>query len=402
MFYCANHSESYGMRKSSGYKNDRLPSHKKNLLTSETRERVVEGLVASATADFVVLVDWLKYGRGKGEPIPVAKCESLRERISHLQTLKSGVQTDWKNVLKLMEDTIHKSHKVKEIAPPPSKIVTSVLSKLNVISLDVASGKATPDMLASLQTMLQLISSLKGSEDLKNSVGLVMEDTIRALRGYKRQQAKPKLRKAVNPTDSQRDENIFRSECEPLIGLSDVFIIADCVIAMSARLGCSPISFIKRAAAMKGVIDPVILPELLELLQQDDELTRMVVPIKITDDNTRSDGGKLVGLTGIVEGGAAIGVEAQRLITKELRKHPSLTAAQQVSFDTARASLALESDPFKVIEEVKRIAIGLNWSPLTVTAYAVHKFPRIRPDIAGDVITLLAQDELLTENGKGR
>lgn len=37
---------------------------------------------------------------------------------------------------------------------------------------------------------------------------------------------------------------------------------------------------------------------------------------------------------------------------KRAKKYPTLAAAQQVSFDTVRASLALECDPFEVIEEV--------------------------------------------------
>lgn len=61
--------------------------------------------------------------------------------------------------------------------------------------------------------------------------------------------------------------------------------------------------------------------------------------------------GNLLDLTWIVVDGAAISVEAPRLITKKL-KFPSLTAAQQVSFDNVQASLALVCDPIKVIEEV--------------------------------------------------
>ena len=44
----------------------------------------------------------------------------------------------------------------------------------------------------------------------------------------------------------------------------------------------------------------------------------------------------------------------------------------------------------------KRIAGTLNCSPLNVAVYATHKTPGIRPEIAGDVITLLAQDEMLS------
>ena len=60
----------------------------------------------------------------------------------------------------------------------------------------------------------------------------------------------------------------------------------------------------------------------------------------------------------------------------------------------------MENDTFKVIEEVKRIAGKHNWSPLLVAVYATYKTPGIRPDIAGDVITLLAQDEALSATTK--
>lgn len=56
----------------------------------------------------------------------------------------------------------------------------------------------------------------------------------------------------------------------------------------------------------------------------------------------------------------------------------------------------MENDTFKVIEEVKRIAAKYNWSPLSVAVYATYKTPGIRPDLAGDVISLLAQDEVLS------
>ena len=123
----------------------------------------------------------------------------------------------------------------------------------------------------------------------------------------------------------------------------------------------------------------------------------VLVPLpKVKDDNTRSDGGKLVGLTGVVEGGSSIGVEAQRIITAELKKFAHISGAQRIYLDTARLGLALENDTFKVIEEVKRIAVVHDWSPLSVAAYATYKTPGIRPEIAGDVITLLAQDETLS------
>lgn len=71
---------------------------------------------------------------------------------------------------------------------------------------------------------------------------------------------------------------------------------------MIAKLkGCEDLA--KRAAALKGVIKTELLPELLELLQQDVKLNALVPLPKVKDDNIRSDGGKLVGLTGVVEGG---------------------------------------------------------------------------------------------------
>jgi hypothetical protein len=70
---------------------------------------------------------------------------------------------------------------------------------------------------------------------------------------------------------------------------------------MSARLGLSSVSLAKRAVALKGVINTELLPELLELLQQDVELNVLVPLPRVKDDNTRSDGGKLVGWTGIVK-----------------------------------------------------------------------------------------------------
>lgn len=42
---------------------------------------------------------------------------------------------------------------------------------------------------------------------------------------------------------------------------------------MSARPGRSPVSLAKRAAGLKGVIKPDMLADLLELLQQDVDLT---------------------------------------------------------------------------------------------------------------------------------
>ncbi|EEY5013600.1 hypothetical protein DFX61_23035 [Escherichia coli] len=71
---------------------------------------------------------------------------------------------------------------------------------------------------------------------------------------------------------------------------------------------------------------------------------------------------------------------------------------KRIALDTARTSLALECDAFNVIEEIKRISANLNLRPLAVATYVAHKSPGIRSDIAGDVITLLAQDEVLSSN----
>lgn len=378
------------------HKNDRLPAQRTNLSTPEARQRVINGLATTAKADFVSLVHWLKVGKQNGEPIPLAKCESLRIVILNLQTLKAGVQTDWKQVLQLMEKEIKKSHELKASDPAPSQIVTGVLRNLNDISEKIASGNANPEMLGRLENMQKMVANLEGGEDLLNSISILTRNAQDTLRGYSKKQPNSKIRKPekVNPT--LRDEQSFRAECAPLIGESDIFIIASCFISMSARLGQSPVTLAKRAVALKGVIKTELLPELLELLQQDVELNVLVPLPRVKDDNTRSDGGKLVGLTGVVEGGSSIGVEAQRIITAELKKFAHISGVQRIYLDTARLGLALENDTFKVIEEVKRIAVVHDWSPLSVAAYATYKTPGIRPEIAGDVITLLAQDETLS------
>ncbi|MCL9671373.1 hypothetical protein [Citrobacter sp. MNAZ 1397] len=380
------------------HKNDRLPAQRTNLSTPEARQRVINGLATTAKADFVSLVHWLKVGKQNGEPIPLAKCESLRIVILNLQTLKAGVQTDWKQVLQFMEKEIKKSHELKASDPAPSQIVTGVLRNLNDISEKIASGNANPEMLGRLENMQKMVANLEGGEDLLNSISILTRNAQDTLRGYSKKQPNSKIRKPekVNPT--LRDEQSFRAECAPLIGESDIFIIASCLISMSARLGQSPVTLAKRAVALKGVIKTELLPELLELLQQDVELKVLVPLPRVKDDNTRSDGGKLVGLTGVVEGGSSIGVEAQRIITAELKKFAHISGVQRIYLDTARLGLALENDAFKVIEEVKRIAVVHDWSPLSVAAYATNKTPGIRPEIAGDVITLLAQDETLSAN----
>ncbi|HBS1665550.1 hypothetical protein [Klebsiella quasipneumoniae] len=388
------------MKRPIAHKNDRLPAPRTNHFTPEAKQRVINGLVATAKADFVSLVHWLKTGKQNGEPIPLAICESLRSAIHNLETLKAGVQTDWKQAIQLMEKEIHKSHQLKASAPASSQIVTGVLKNLNDISEKIASGNAVPEMLGRLENIQQMITNLKGSEDLVKSVMILTKSAQDALRGYNKKQPKSKIRKPEKANLTFRDEQSFREECAPLIGENDIFIIASCLISMSARLGQSPVGLAKRAATLKGVIKIELLPELLELLQQDVELNALSPVPRVKDDNTRSDGGKLVGLTGIVEGGSSIGVEAQRIITAELKKLAHISVVQRVYLDTARLGLALENDTFKVIEEVKRIAGKHNWSPLLVAVYATYKTPGIRPDIAGDVITLLAQDEALSATAK--
>ncbi|MDA5498626.1 hypothetical protein [Yersinia aleksiciae] len=390
------------MKKPTCRKNDRLQVRKNNPHAPEARARVIAGLVTSATADFISIVHWLTTGKSNAEAIPLAKCESLRNAISNLETLKAGIQPDWRKALTLMTHEVHSSHKVARVVSPPSKIVSGILSNLSDISQKIASGNATHDMPGRLDNMLQLAVGLDSSDDLAQSIKKVAESAEKALRGYDNPQKKQKTPKPAQPSPTLHDDKAFRDICAPLIGIRDIFDIASFLISMSTRLGCSPVSLAKRAVALKGVIRPEMLPELLELLQQDEYLTALAPPPKIKDDNSRSDGGKLVGLTGIVEGGISIGVEAQRIITIELKKHCPLTAVQRVSFDTARAGLALECDTFKVIEEIRRIAASFNWRPLAAAAYAAHRSPGIRPDIAGDVITLLAQDEVLSTDTKGQ
>lgn len=386
------------MKRPSCHKNDRLSKPKVNFSTPEVKERVVKGLNDSAAKDFIFLFNWLKSGKEAGEAIPLARCESLRKTISTLESLKCGVKTDWKDILKLMEHTIKKCHKVTVTSPAPSQFVTGVLNNLSEISQDLASGNANPEMLTRLQKLQQITSGLKGSEELKKSIDMMIESVQDALRGYTKHRIKSKARKPVKQNDAQREDKILLSECDPLIGLNDIFMIANCLISMATRMGCSPVSLAKRVDALKVVINPEIMPELLDLLQQDVEIMDKAIPEKIKEDNSRSDGGKLVGLTGIVEGGSSIGVEAQRIITSELKKLPKLTNTECIYMDTARASLALECDVFKVIEEVRSIAVRLKWRPLAVAAYIVHKSLGIRTDIAGDVVTLLAQDEALLGN----
>lgn len=114
------------MKKPTYNKSDRLPVRKNNPHTPEARERVIDGLRASATADFVFIVRWLTTGKSNGEPIPLARCDNLRNIISNLETLKAGIQPDWRKALTLMSQEVHSRHKVTNTAKPPSKIAVGV------------------------------------------------------------------------------------------------------------------------------------------------------------------------------------------------------------------------------------------------------------------------------------
>lgn len=179
---------------------------------------MIKGLVASPTADFVALVRLLTTGKNAGEALPLEKCENLRNSIARLESMKCGVQTDWKDALRLMEKAIQQSHKVKEIAPAPSRMVAGVLNNLKEISQNISSGTATPEMLVRLKHMQLITSGIKGSADLVKSINEVLESTQNALRGYTRQVVKPKQRKPVKPDATLRDDKMFRIEYETLTG----------------------------------------------------------------------------------------------------------------------------------------------------------------------------------------
>lgn len=379
-------------------KSDRLSVRKPDPRRTEARAEVIERLRASANAELVTLVNWLKYGKARGDKLPVANCDALRNTITHLETLKAGVQPDWRNVLKLMSIEIHKQHRVETTKKPGSPIAIGLNRTLTEISRRIADGKTTPDMPGRLEHMLQIASAMEGEQTLITSIRQVIISAENALRGFVKPTARIKVARPVKPSRFLNDNQAFRTECAPLSGITDPLIAANLLIAMAERLGTSPVNLTMRAAALKGIIPPGILPELLELLEQDAELTATALPRRYKDDNIRSDGGKLVGQTGIVEGGVSLGAEAQRLITAELKKSVPLTAAQWVSFNTARSALALENDTFKAIEEIRKIAGRFNWRPLAVAVHATVKTPGLQPQIAGDVITLLAQDESLSSN----
>ena len=83
-----------------------------------------------------------------------------------------------------MSREVHSRHKVTNTAKPPSKIAVGVISNLNEISQKIASGKATYDMPARLNYMLQLTTSLEGGDELADSIREVIKSAEMALRGY--------------------------------------------------------------------------------------------------------------------------------------------------------------------------------------------------------------------------
>jgi hypothetical protein len=293
-----------------------------------------------------------------------------------------------------MSPEIHKSHEVDEGPARPSGIAHGVHNNLREISQKMASGAVTPDMPGKLKYLKQLAQGLPHNEELLKSIEKVSDIAEKGLRGYRPRQTRLKPPKQTKKV-TRLIKDMLQSEFARLAGIHDPFILASYFISLSEHLGLSPVQLAKNASMLKGILDPAILPDLLELLQQDVDLKASAQPSIVKDDNIRSDGGKLVGQTGIVEGGTSIGIEAQRIITRELKNPSPLTPEQRISFETARTSLVLEQDTFKLIDEIKRIARCYNWRPLAVTAHAVHRSPGIRTDIASDVITLFAQDETL-------
>ncbi|EIY0667609.1 hypothetical protein MMC72_001743 [Salmonella enterica] len=177
------------MKKPTYNRSDRLPVRKNNPHTPEARERVIAGLRASATTDFVFIVRWLTTVKSNDEPIPLARCDNLRNTISNLETLKAGIQPDWRKALTLMSQEVHSRHKVTKTPKPPSKIAVGVINNLNDISQKIASGNATHDMPARLNYMLQLTTSLEGGDELVNSIREVTKSVEKALRGYSRSRA---------------------------------------------------------------------------------------------------------------------------------------------------------------------------------------------------------------------
>ncbi|NOM63761.1 hypothetical protein G9Q19_27830, partial [Klebsiella pneumoniae] len=114
---------------------------------------------------------------------------------------------------------------------PPSKIAGGILSNLNDISQKIATGLASPDMLGRLDYMLQLTAGLAGGDDLAQSIRKVSDSAEKALRGYDKPQAKAKTPKPAPPAPAFRDDQTFRQECAPLIGVDDLFVLANCLIA---------------------------------------------------------------------------------------------------------------------------------------------------------------------------
>ncbi|EOA2107109.1 hypothetical protein ACHU3V_004663, partial [Escherichia coli] len=111
------------------------------------------------------------------------------------------------------------------------------ISNLNEISQKIASGKATYDMPARLNYMLQLTTSLEGGDELADSIREVTKSAEMALRGYSKSLQKQKILKHIQLPKVLRDDKAFRDECAHLAGISDIIVVANCLIAMSARLG---------------------------------------------------------------------------------------------------------------------------------------------------------------------
>ncbi|EIL5950578.1 hypothetical protein MLH22_13315 [Escherichia coli] len=379
-----------------GNKNDRKIVRKRPLeATKEVREKVVKRHKANAEACFIALVQWMISGKKNGEPIPQSKCDILRTIMTELKNLNAGVLPDWRKALERMELEIKASHKIQKAAEKPSVVGSGILNYLNEISRLVAAGKATPDMLGNLENMRKLVFGMAGGESLAASVEATIASTQNALQGTSKQPPKIKVTKPTKPRPV-RDDTLFREECSPLIGVKDALVAALCIIKMAERRGSPPIEFARKANTMGGIIAPEIMSDIIQLLEQEAKIGTTSNQAHAGEDNIRRDGGKLVGQTGIVEGGESIGADAQRIITMELKRKNPLTPSQRIAFETERVGLAFEKDMFKVIDEVTRIANRFNWRPLAVAAHAACRAPGIRSEIAGDILRLLEQDEALS------
>ncbi|ELP5717217.1 TPA: hypothetical protein ACOEP7_004440 [Enterobacter asburiae] len=91
-----------------------------------------------------------------------------------------------------------------------------------------------------------------------------------------------------------------------------------------------------------------------------------------------------------------IGAEAQRIIITELKKSCATNCRRAGFLRYSPLNTYAQNDTFIAVDEVRQIAASFNWHPLTVAAHRTSKTPGIRHEIAGDVITLLAQDEYLS------